>query len=125
MTSKLWIDGGAGADVMTGGSGVNDYIYGSTSDSTPTASDIITNFHAASDLLDFTGLGAPLSSAHITTDTTGKQTLAPHSFAWQATGGNTFVYVNAGSSSVAVGAANMEIELQGYVPLSSGNFLHL
>jgi hypothetical protein len=57
MTSKLWIASGAGADTMTGGAGVNDYMYGATSESTPPAPDLITNFHAA-DLIDLTGLGS-------------------------------------------------------------------
>ena len=134
MTSKLWIVGGAGADVMTGGSGVNDYIYGATSDSSPAASDTITDFHAASDLIDLTGLGNSLSwagklPASITTGhgkhaATTNQVLPAHSFGWQTSGGNTFVYVNTGSGSVAVGAANMKIELQSSVSLTSSNFLH-
>jgi hypothetical protein len=134
MTSTLWIVGGAGADVMTGGSGVNDYLYGATRDSTPAAPDIITDFHAASDLIDLTGLGTALSYAGSlpTTTTTGQgkhtvtsnQVLPAHSIGWQASGGNTFVYVNTSASREAVGSANMKIELQGSIAVSSGNFLH-
>jgi len=133
MTSNLWIAGGAGADVMTGGSGVNDYLYGAASDSTPSAPDIITNFHA-SDLIDLTGLGGSLScagslptsitSGHGKNAATTNQVLPGHSFGWQANGGNTFVYANTGSTAVAIGAASLEIELHGNIALSSGNFLH-
>src|SRR5262249_26333016 len=56
MTSNLWIDGGAGADTMTGGSGPNDYIYTATSDSTVHAMDLINNFHVATDLIDLRGI---------------------------------------------------------------------
>ena len=134
MTSKLWIVGGAGADVMAGGSGVNGYIYGATSDLSFAAPDTITDFHAASDLIDLTGLGSSLSwagklPASITTGhgkhaATTNNVLPAHSFGWQTSGGNTFVYVNTSSGAVAVGAANMEIELQGSVSLTSSNFLH-
>ena len=126
MTGALWIVGGAGADVMTGGSGVNDYLYGATSDSTRTAPDILTDFHPASDLIDLTGLSASLSYAGKLPAKygTSNQVLPAHSIGWQVSGGNTFVYVNTSSSREAVGSANMKIELQGNIALSSGNFLH-
>ncbi len=133
MTSKLWIDGGAGADVMTGGSGANVYLYGAVSDSTPTSMDVITNFHA-SDLIDLTGLGISLSNAgslpatittgHGKNASTTNQVLGAHAFGWQASNGNTLVYVNTGSASEALGAANMKVELQGSIALTSANFLH-
>ena len=43
---------------------------------------------------------------------------------WQTSGGNTFVYVNTTGAAVSVGAANMEIELEGSVSVASGNVLH-
>jgi hypothetical protein len=121
MTGNLWLVGGAGADTMSGGTGVNHYLYGATSESTPASIDVITNFHAATDLLDLTGIGTVLSYA----GNIAAAKLAAHSIGWQVSGGNTFVYANTSSVSEAQGAANMKIELQGSVALSSGNILHL
>ena len=119
MTGPLWFVGGAGGDIMTGGSGANNYLYGSTGDSTVSAMDVIANFNAASDLIDLSGLGVKLNVA-------GAQPgrLAAHTIGWQVSGGNTFVYVNTSAGSETLSGANMKIELQGIVPLSSGNFAH-
>ena len=123
MTGNLWIAGGAGADTMTGGSGVNDYLFGSTNDSTAKAMDIITNFHAAVDLLDFTGLGSKFGQ--IVALAPGATSLIGNSIGWQTSGGNTFVYVNTGGNASALTSVNMTIELQGTVPLANNNFVHL
>lgn len=120
MTSKLWIVGGAGADTMTGGSGVNDYLYGASSDSTGAATDVITNFHTAADVIDLTGLGTALRyGGRIATSS-----LAADSVAWQVSGGNTFVYVNTGTSAESLSGADMRIQLRGGISLTSGNILH-
>jgi Ca2+-binding RTX toxin-like protein len=120
MTSKLWIVGGAGADTMTGGSGVNDYLYGARSDSTGTAADVITNFHTAADVIDLTGLGIALQyGGRITTSS-----LAAESVAWQVSGGNTFVYVNTGTGAESLSGADMRIQLRGGISLTSSNILH-
>jgi hypothetical protein len=119
MTGKLWLDGGAGADTMTGGSGANTYLYDSVSDSTASAMDIITNFHAAADQIDLRGLGIALQY-----DGKIKSKLAADSVGWQNSGGNTFVYVNTTAGAVNTSAANMKIELLGGISLSSGNILH-
>ena len=118
MTSQLWFVGGAGADTMTGGSGINTYLYGAASESTPSAMDIITNFNAGKDLIDLTGLGGALASAGALSGS-----LAAHSMGWQAGGGNTFVYVNTSGSSEALASTDMKIELLGTPVLTSANFL--
>lgn len=125
MSGELSFVSGTGADTMTGGSGVNDYVYGATSDSTSAAMDVITNFHANMDLVDLTGLGTTLSYAG-QIGTHGKQanTLAAHAIGWQSSSGSTYIYVNTTSSSESVGSANMEIRLNGAISLASGNFLH-
>ncbi|HBK06647.1 MAG TPA: hypothetical protein DDZ81_12390 [Acetobacteraceae bacterium] len=120
MTGKLWLDGGAGADTMTGGSGANAYLYGATSDSTSSAMDIITNFHSAADQIDLRGLGITLKYAGKIKSTS----LAAESVGWQSSGGNTFVYVNTSAGTESTSAANMKIELHGGISLSSGNILH-
>ena len=123
MTGNLWISGGQGADTMTGGSGVNDYLYSATSDSTSKSMDFITNFHAAVDLLDFTGLGSKFGP--VVALAASATTLTGNSIGWQTSGGKTFVYVNTGGNNQALTSSNMMIELQGVVPLSATNFAHL
>jgi hypothetical protein len=122
MTGKLWIDGGAGADTMTGGSGANSYEYGAIGDSTASAMDIVTNFHASTDLIDLRGLGGhALSYAGLLS---GKS-LAAYSIGYQATGGNTFLLVNATSGSQTLTTNSMKIELAGSIALGTGNILHV
>jgi hypothetical protein len=119
MTGQLWFIGGAGADTMTGGSGVNHYLYAAIGDSTPKGMDIITNFHAAVDMIDLTGLGSSLRYA----GQVGTR-LAAHSIGWQISGGNTFISVNNSGSTESLTAVNMKIELRGSISLSSANILH-
>jgi hypothetical protein len=120
MSGSLWIIGGAGADVMTGGSGANDYLYGAAGESTVSALDIITNFKGSLDMIDLTGLGTALRYVGQLSNN-----ISGHSIGWQVSGGNTFVYVNTGSPSQKLGATSMKIELQGSVSLSDRNFAHL
>ena len=124
-TGKLWFVGGAGADTMMGGSGVNAYLYGSTADSTVSAMDIITNFNAAADFIDLTGIGThAMAFAGAITGTS----LAAYSIGvQQSSTGLTFVYANNTASSqslTSTSASFMEIELVGAINLGSGNILH-
>ena len=123
MTGPLYLAGGAGADTMTGGSGVNDYLYSATNDSTAKSMDIVTNFHASLDVMDFSGLGTKFGP--VVALAASATSMPGGSIAWQASGGNTFVYVNTGGNSQALTSANMKIELVGSVPLGIGNFVHL
>lgn len=124
-TGKLWFVGGAGADTMMGGSGVNAYLYGSTADSTVSAMDIITNFNAATDFIDLTGIGThAMAFAGAITGTS----LAAYSIGvQQSSTGLTFVYANNTASSqslTSTSASFMKIELVGAINLGSGNILH-
>lgn len=121
MTGKLWIDGGAGADRMTGGSGANCYEYGAASDSTASAMDIITNFQAATDTIDLRGLGGHALSF---VGKTGLKNLGAYSVGYQSSGGNTFVMVNTTGASQSLSATSMRIELLGSVGVASGSILH-
>lgn len=123
MSGTLWLDGGQGADTITGGSGVNNYLYGATGDSTQTAMDIINNFHTASDLLNLTGLGAKFTSVGALSTTAAS--IGGNSIGWQTSGGNTFVYANTSGNSQTLGTPAMKIELLGVVPLASSNIAHL
>ena len=127
MTGNLWFVGGGGADKMTGGSGVNTYVYDSTSDSTSSVMDIITNFKASVDRIDLTGLGTALQyagSIQSSRKSANSNVIAAHSVGWQTSGGNTFVYVNTSGAKESITASNMKIELMGSPSLGSGNFLH-
>lgn len=123
MTSKLYFDVGVGGDTLTGGSGGNDYLFGATADSTPSAMAVITNFSGA-DVIDLTGLGTALTNR----GKFGGTSLAAHSVGWQQVGGSTgnvFVYVNTGTRSVSLNSASMKIELAYNTSLpSTPNILH-
>lgn len=121
-SGHLWVDGGAGADSMTGGSGANTYLYGAVSDSTPAAMDTITNFNAAADQIDLTGIGKALKIAGVLSGSDAS--LAAGSVGWLQSGGNTFVYANTGTKPVTLGAASLEIALSGNITLAAGNFAH-
>jgi hypothetical protein len=118
MTGQLWFDGGAGADVVTGGSGPNTYLYGTIADSTPASKDVITDFHTTSDRIDLSGVSTSLKYA----GGLSGPSLAAHSVGYQESGGNTFVYANTGATAVSLSSANMEMELQGAVALTPKNF---
>lgn len=119
MTGSQWFVGGSGADTMTGGSGINDYLYGATSDSTASAMDVITNFQAAKDLINLSGLGVSLSYAGKIHGTS----LGADSIGWQAAKGSTSIYVNTSSGTESLSATNMQIGLNGSLSLNSHNFV--
>ena len=120
MTNSLWFAAGpGGGDAMTGGSGVNSYMFSNIDESPITAMDCVTNFHAGADLLDFSGISTALADQGSVTGTT----IDADSVGWQQSGGDTFVYVNAGSASASLSTASMGIELQGTIALASKNFV--
>ena len=118
MTGALTFEVAVGKETMTGGSGVNDYMFGAVADSTPAAMDVITNFGSL-DILDFTSFdGGKLKVAGALTGTS----VAAGTVGWQTSGSSTFVYVNNSLKSEAFSAADMKIQLNGAISLSSGNF---
>lgn len=124
LTGPVYIDAGAGADILTGAAtGATSFEYGATSDSTPTAMDIINNFNVSLDKIDLTGIGSTRLStpAALSATTTS---LKADSIGWLTTGGNTFVYVNNTTRTETLTSANMKIELTGAVSLTAANILH-
>lgn len=121
MASALWLNGGAGADRLTGGSGANTYQFNATGDSTARAMDIITNFNAGTDLLDLTGISTALRV--VGPIASGK--LPSGSVSWQIIGGNTFVYVNTSTRTERLTGADMKIQLSGNIELSGDNIAHM
>ncbi len=120
MTNSLWFAAGpGGGDTLTGGGGVNRYMFSNVNNSPASATDLVTNFHAGADLLDFSGISTARKCQGSLTGTT----INADSVGWQQSGGDTCVYVNTGSASASLGAASMEIELQGTIALASKNFV--
>ena len=65
--------------------------------------------------------------AHLTTVAglrTTATSIAAHAAEWQTSGANTFLYVNTSNRSETLSSANMKIELQGAIALTSGNISH-
>jgi hypothetical protein len=123
MTGTVYFSSGTGADIMTGGAGVNVYEYGGAADSTPSAMDIITNFNVAVDLIDLTGLATSFTSVGSLASTA--TTIAAGTIGWQTIKTNTFVYANTNTRPESLNNANMKIELNGRVTLTAANFAHV
>ncbi len=121
MTGKLWFDGGAGADIMIGGSGPNTFLYNAASDSAWAGMDSLYNFAANRDFIDLTGVGA----THLNfVGSLSISTLAAKSIGYQTSGGNTYIYVNTSSGSEALSATNMLIGISGLQNIGANNILH-
>ena len=130
------ITGGLGADTLTGGSGKVKFVYNSSSDSTPSSHDTITDFNASRDIIDFTNIaginahnGIPTFEGKLTGS--GNLTLNAHSVAYIEVNGNTEVLVNTTNTAETVtsanaSAANIEIVLVGiHLGLKSADFHHV
>ena len=127
--------GGAGADTLTAGAGKATFAYNAISDSTPGATDTITDFKHGIDKIDFTAIagidatgGVPQFQGDITGS--GNLTLEAHSVAFLEAGGSTHVLVNTTNAAETVTtsdthAADMEITLVGvHLGLTSTDFHH-
>ncbi len=123
LTGPAWIAGGRGADTMTGGSGPNIYLYGSTRESAPSAFDVITNYNVSRDKIDLSGLG-PTPLSFQASPIVGNAAIANHSIAWQISGANTFLYVNTSGGPETRANADMKIELLGHLSLTGSTIIH-
>jgi hypothetical protein len=122
MTGTLYLDSGTGNDTMTGGGGMNVYEFGVGGPAvTGSTQDIITNFNVAVDLIDLTWIGWRFSG--VAALVPAATMIAADSVGWRTSGGNTFVYANASGQPEALAAADMRIELQGNIALSTANFV--
>ena len=130
------ITGGLGADTLTGGSGKVTFVYNSSSDTTPSSHDTITDFNASRDKIDFTNIAGINANDGIATfegklTGSGNLTLNAHSVAYIEVNGNTEVLVNTTNTaetvtSSNVSAANMEIVLVGiHLGLKAADFYHI
>lgn len=118
LSARAVFFAGAGSNSFTGGSGVNDYVFGSTTDST---ADIIRNFHTSKDLLDFTGITTRLGFA----GAINGASLAADMIGYEVSGGNTYVYVNTSGVAESLGKTDMRVELLGNLTIGAANIVHL
>jgi Ca2+-binding RTX toxin-like protein len=129
------ITGGLGADALTGGSGKVTFAYNTSSDSTPSSHDTITDFNASRDKIDFTNIAGINAQSGIATfegklTGSGNLTLNAHSVGYIEVNGNTEVIVNTANTAETVttanvSAANMEVVLVGiHLGLKSADFHH-
>jgi hypothetical protein len=116
LSAKAVFFVGTGADVFTGGSGVNDYVFGATANS---LADVINNFQASKDVLDFSGLSSHLNLAGLISGTS----LAADSIGFDTSGSDTYIYANTSDVTEALNASNMRMELLGNMKLTAANFV--
>jgi hypothetical protein len=133
MTANVWFVGGAGADTMTGGTGLDRYLYGSAGESKPNGADTITNFHTASatgadhdghdDVIDLSGLTFA-KSVTLGAGTISSGKIGAASIGWVQNGADTDIYVNTSKNAENLNSADMEIVLKGFTAswLSANNF---
>jgi hypothetical protein len=108
--------GGAGADMLAGGSGSDRFIYLAGGDSGVGAGrDVITDFAQGSDLIDLSGLNA---SKFIGTSLFSGQA---GQLRYASFDGTTIIELDSNGDRIA----DLQIELEGGVPLRFGDFLGL
>lgn len=108
--------GGGSADTLTGGTGADEFRFGIFSDSSPSATDRITDFVAG---IDHIGLpGAPGLVTYVFIGT-GAFTGTANEVRFLSAGGVTTIEVRLSGSSVN----DMEIDLTGIVALTEADFL--
>ncbi len=133
MTANVWFVGGQGADTITGGTGVNRFLYGSAGESNPSGKDTITNFHTTSatgadndgknDIVDLSGITFA-GSVTIGANTISSGKISADSIGWIQNGSETDIYVNTTTNQKSLTSASMEIVLQNFTAswLSASNF---
>ncbi len=97
------LNGGAGADILTGGAGADRFVYSATTDSSPGAPDIITDFSHGADIIDLSAIDA--NASLIGNQAFGFADLNPnvvaHSVTWSESGGNTIIQADVNGDTTA------------------------
>ena len=127
-SANFVVHSAVGANTMTGGTGHNSYAYDATADSTPSAHDTITNFHVATDTIDFSaisGLNSSNQAVTINFLTATPTSIAPHTIDVVTIGANTTVYADASGKSESISAnhQDMQINLSGVTAMSTSDFI--
>ncbi|CDX58972.1 hypothetical protein MPL1032_240359 [Mesorhizobium plurifarium] len=118
------IKGLGGADWLSGGAGDDHFRFEGLSDSTHAAFDTILDFQHGTGASGHDFIDFANGLGLTATGTVSAGNLAAHTVAWQSDGsGNMIVYANTGSSaeSVASGAHIIEIHLMGVTTLSASD----
>jgi Ca2+-binding RTX toxin-like protein len=94
---------GAGADVLTGGSGADRFVFNETSDSSPDAADVITDFVHGTDTIDLSAIDADTSSSGDQAFTNFIQSMSvfDHGVSWFESNGNTIVQADVNGNTTA------------------------
>jgi Ca2+-binding RTX toxin-like protein len=122
------ITGGGGGDMLTGGGGSDTFVFKDIADSQPGAGhfDIITDFAAGSDHIDFTaisGLNSDYQAVNFQSLTSVPAAIAAHTIDIVTINDNIIVYANASASTQAINSADMEIHLNNAINVQSTDFI--
>jgi peptidase M10/serralysin-like protein len=126
------LDGGKGADIMTGNGGYDTYVFEKAADSKPTAADEITDFDISLDTMDVSGV---CSNAGVTCSFIGRNPFdgTPGEVAYSIAqawvcdpvthqcGDKYFTFVSIDLDGDEL--ADFSVTLDGYVSLTSANFV--
>ena len=100
------IDGGAGVDVLTGGGGADVFVFSNASHSAAASGDIVTDFVAGVDHIDFTSIG--ILNWIDNADFTG----SAGEFRWVQVGANTLLQIDLDGDGL-MGTGDVEVGLVG------------
>ena len=97
------LNGLGGADTLTGGQGSDKFVFTALAHSTPSASDIITDFVTGSDIIDFSTIDANTSKGGNQAFAFGGQNanVVANSVTWVESSGNTIVQADANGDTTA------------------------
>lgn len=109
--------------MLTGGSGIDQFVFNATSDSTVAAKDSINNFVQGGDLIDTSAIAGITAVQGLIT---GATQIAPHSIAWIQSGADTVLYFNSSGVAENQAAADMAVTLKSITAsvLAAGDFIH-
>ncbi len=99
------LTGGKGADVLTGGADADTFAYAATTDSSPSAPDVMSDFVHGVDHLDLSAIDADTSHRAKGNQVFGfagsSSGVVAHSVTWYESGGNTIVQADVDGNSTA------------------------
>jgi Ca2+-binding RTX toxin-like protein len=97
------LNGLGGADILTGGQGSDQFVFTALAHSTPSASDLITDFVTGLDIIDFSTIDANTSKGGNQAFAFGGQNanVVANSVTWVESGGNTVVQADANGDTTA------------------------
>jgi hypothetical protein len=112
MTAYVWFVGGISVATMTGGSGINTYLFSAPGESAQSAGDVqtITNFNMAKDIINISAISTVNKVQGLLTSTSTN--VSANSIAWVQNGTSTDIFINPTSSSKSQTSSSvMEIVL--------------